>query len=319
MTLKTDKSTFIPNTPLTTAVLFLIFNRPETTQQVFSTIRQAKPPRLYVAADGPRIENPDEANQCELARSIATQVDWKCEVKTLFQDQNLGCRLAVSQAIDWFFGQELEGIILEEDCFPDQSFFWFCQELLNRYRDDTRIMHIGGTNFQFGKKRTNYSYYFSRYTHLWGWATWRRAWMFYDEKLNQWPEAKQNDILLPWADDRCFIFYWKNLFEKAANGDLDTWDPQWIFACWSQNGLSVIPSVNLVSNLGFSKDSTHTQDENSPLANMPRKAITFPLEHPIHFVRHLKADRQVERQQFSRPLLFRLLQKYYRIIRRRKK
>ena len=315
MKLKPDKSTFIPNTPFTTPVLFLIFNRPETTQQVFSAIRLAKPPRLYVAADGPRSKIPNEANLCELVRSISTNVDWNCEVKTLFRDQNLGCRLAVSQAIDWFFEQESEGIILEEDCLPDQSFFWFCQELLNRYRDDTRIMHIGGTNFQFGKKRTNYSYYFSRYTHLWGWATWRRAWMYYDEKLKQWPEAKQNEILLHWADNRRFIFYWKSLFEKAASGDLDTWDPQWIFACWSQNGLSVVPSVNLVSNLGFSKDSTHTQDVKSPLAYMSTKAITFPMEHPNHIVRHWKADQHVECQQFSRPPLSRLLQKFKRLIR----
>ena len=312
--MNTIKSTFVTDITLTSPVLFLIFNRPETTQQVFSAIRKAKPPRLYVAADGPRSDYPNEDEKCEHSRKIATIVDWDCEVKTLFRDQNLGCRLAVSQAIDWFFEQESEGIILEEDCLPDQSFFWFCQELLNRYRDDTRIMHIGGTNFQFGEKRTNYSYYFSRYTHLWGWATWRRAWMYYDEKLKQWPEAKQNEILLHWADNRRFIFYWKSLFEKAASGDLDTWDPQWIFACWSQNGLSVVPSVNLVSNLGFSKDSTHTQDVKSPLAYMSTKAITFPMEHPNHIVRHWKADQHVECQQFSRPLLFSLLQKFYRII-----
>ena len=139
--------------------------------------------------------------------------------------------------------------------------------------------------------------------------------MYYDEKLKQWPEAKQNEILLHWADNRRFIFYWKNLFEKAASGNLDTWDPQWIFTCWSQNGLSVVPSVNLVSNLGFSKDSTHTQDVKSPLAYMSTKAITFPMEHPNHIVRHWKADRYVECQQFSRPPLSRLLQKFKRLIR----
>ena len=319
MTLKTEKEIFIPNTSIRTPVLFLIFNRPDTTKQVFSAIQKARPSRLYVAGDGPRAEQSNEDEICKITRSIATNVDWDCEVKTLFRDQNLGCRLAVSQAIDWFFEQESEGIILEEDCLPDQSFFWFCQELLNRYRDDTRIMHIGGTNFQFGEKRTNYSYYFSRYMHIWGWATWRRAWMYYDVKLTQWPEAKQNEILLHWADNQRFIFYWKSLFEKAASGDLDTWDLQWIFACWSQNGLSVVPSVNLVSNLGFSKDSTHTQDVKSPLAYMSTKAITFPMEHPNHFVRHWKADQHVECQQFGRPPLSRLLQKFKRLVRWRNK
>ena len=166
-------------------ILFLIFNRPETTKKVFSAIKEVQPPRLYIAADGPRSEQPDEADHCELARTIATKVDWDCEVKTLFRDQNLGIRIAVSQAIDWFFEQEPEGIILEDDCLPDQSFFWFCKELLEKYRNDTRIMHIGGTNFQFGKNRTNYSYYFSRYAHIWGWASWRRAWEYYDEKLKK--------------------------------------------------------------------------------------------------------------------------------------
>ena len=143
--------------------------------------------------------------------------------------------------------------------------------------------------------------------------------MYYDVKLTQWPEAKQNEILLHWADNQRFIFYWKSLFEKAASGDLDTWDLQWIFACWSQNGLSVVPSVNLVSNLGFSKDSTHTQDVKSPLAYMSTKAITFPMEHPNHFVRHWKADQHVECQQFGRPPLSRLLQKFKRLVRWRNK
>ena len=314
MTLNTIKSTFVTDITLTSPVLFLIFNRPETTQMVFSAIRKAKPPRLYVAADGSRSDYPNEAKNCEIARSIATKVDWDCEVKTLFQDQNLGCRLAVSGALDWFFEQETEGIILEDDCLPDQSFFLFCQELLEQYRDDTRIMQIGGTNFQFGKTRTNYSYYFSRYGHLWGWASWRRAWSFYDEKMKQWPTAKQNEILLHWADDWGFIRYWESIFDKTARGDLDTWCYQWMFACWSQNGLSIVPSVNLVSNLGFTKEATHTIDS-SPLANMSIKPIKFPMAHPNLVVRNWKADRYVECQQFSRPLLSRLLRKFLRLIR----
>ena len=145
MTLKTDRGTFIPNaTTFTTPVLFLIFNRPDTTKQVFSAIQKARPPRLYVAADGPRSENPSEATSCELVRSIALNVDWECEVKTLFRDQNLGCRLAVSQAICWFFANEPEGIILEDDCLPSQSFFWFCHELLEEFRYDKQVVAICG-------------------------------------------------------------------------------------------------------------------------------------------------------------------------------
>ena len=301
---------------LTTPVLFLIFNRPETTEKVFSAIKKAKPSRLYIAADGPRSEYPNDAESCEISRAIATNVDWDCEVKTLFRNQNLGCRLAVSQAIDWFFEQELEGIILEDDCLPDQSFFWFCQELLERYRDDSRIMHIGGTNFQFGINQTNYSYYYSRYAHVWGWASWRRAWKYYDEKLKQWYECNNNGMLLHWADDRRFINYWRKIFEKVAKGEVDTWDYQWTFACWNQNGLSVVPSSNLVSNLGFSKESTHTSRK-SPLSQMSIKPINYPLSHPNFVIRHCKADRYVECQQFSRPLITRLRHKFARLISQR--
>ena len=157
----TQQINFITPNALATPVLFLIFNRQDTTKQVFSAIRRAQPSRLYIAADGPRPEFIDEAKHCESAREVATNGDWDCEGKTRFRENNLGCRLAVSDAIDWFFEQEPEGIILEDDCLPDQSFFFFCQEVLEHFRDDTRIMHVGGTNFQFGNNQTKYSYYLS--------------------------------------------------------------------------------------------------------------------------------------------------------------
>ena len=151
-------------------VLFLVFNRPETTRQVFEAIRTAKPPRLYIAADGPRLEREGERASCEEVRKIALEVDWECDVNTLFRVENLGCKRGPSEGISWFFEHEDEGIILEDDCLPDQSFFSFCEELLERYRNDTRIMAISGNNFQHGRKRTEYSYYFSRYFHGWGWT-----------------------------------------------------------------------------------------------------------------------------------------------------
>ena len=156
---------------LETPVLFLVFNRPDTTAQVFEAIRQAKPPRLYVASDGAREDKEGELEKVKQVREIVSQVDWNCEVKTLFRDKNLGCKIAVSSAIDWFFEQEEMGIILEDDCLPHPTFFRFCQELLERYRDDERIGMISGNNFQFGRKCTDYSYYFSMYSHIWGWAS----------------------------------------------------------------------------------------------------------------------------------------------------
>ena len=152
-------------------MLFLIFNRPDVTRRVFSAIRETQPTRLYVAGDGPHLGNQEEEKRCKRARSVVDEKDWRCEVKTLFRKEDLGCRKAVSEAISWFFEHEPEGIILEDDCLPSQSFLWYCQELLEHYRDDMRIMHIGGANFQFGRNRSPYDYYFSRYPHVLGWAS----------------------------------------------------------------------------------------------------------------------------------------------------
>ena len=183
--------TFTPTKPLKTAVLLVIFNRPETTQVVFEAIRKAKPPRLYVAADGPRTEVPSDAKKCKEAREIINQVDWDCEVKTLFREKGLGCGLGPSSAFTWFFEHEEDGIILEDDCLPSQSFFWFCEELLERYRHDNRVMHIGGNNFLNGwQKDRDYSYYFSNSGHIWGWATWRRAWKLFDFNISLYEKLK---------------------------------------------------------------------------------------------------------------------------------
>ena len=178
-----------------TPILFLIFNRPDTTFKVFEEIRKIKPAKLYIAADGPRPNVIGEEEKCTASRNIIKQVDWDCDVKTLFREKNLGCKIAVSSAISWFFENVEEGIILEDDTFPTQSFFWFCQELLDFYRNDSRIMHISGNNFQLGKIRGEGSYYFSKYNHIWGWATWKRAWRFYDVSLNTFPIFVQRKVI----------------------------------------------------------------------------------------------------------------------------
>src|SRR4051812_29566436 len=181
-----------PTTKLHTPVLFVIFNRPETTRQVFEAIRTAKPSRLYIAADGPRKNKPGEDQKCQEAREIVKAVDWDCEVKTLFSKENLNCGRGPATAFTWFFEHEEEGIILEDDCLPTQSFFRFCQELLERYRYDYRVMHIGGNNFLNGWQRDqDYSYYFSLSGHIWGWATWRRAWQMFDYKLSLYEKIKE--------------------------------------------------------------------------------------------------------------------------------
>jgi hypothetical protein len=215
------------------------------------TIRSARPHRLYVAADGPR-ERFGERARCEEARLIASTVDWPCEVHTLFREHNLGCGIAVSTAINWFFERETEGIILEDDCVPCPSFFRYCDELLERFRYDERIMCISGDNFQQGRSVTSYSYYFSRYMHCWGWASWRRAWRLYDFNMNFWADYRQLRGLESWSDgDPTFVNYWTEIFDRVARGEIDTWDYQWLFTCWAQHALACLPVRNLVTNIGF--------------------------------------------------------------------
>jgi hypothetical protein len=283
------KDNFIPPGPLTTPVLFMIFNRPDTTQKIFSAIRQSKPKQLFVAADGPREEKKGEKEKCEQAREIIEQVDWDCEVKTLFRNNNLGCKMAVSSAIDWFFENVEDGIILEDDCLPCQSFFWFCQELLEHYRDDTRIMIISGNNFQFGRIRGEGSYYFSKYPHIWGWATWRRAWKHYDVNMKNFEEFKKeaqiNNIFKIKQQQK----YWTKIFQLVHESKIDTWDYQWAYTCFINNGLCVIPNINLVSNIGFGKEALHTKDQNSILSNMKIKNIQ-KIKHPNFILADKIAD-----------------------------
>lgn len=271
-------------------VLFLTFNRPDTTAQVMEAIRIARPPRLYIAADGPR-DRPGEMELCARTRQIATDINWSCELKTLFREQNLGCRVSVSGALDWFFSEEEDGIILEDDCVPSSSFFPYCRELLERYRSDKRIMCISGNNFQGGHRVTPHSYYFSRYVHCWGWASWRRAWRLYDRDMRLWPECRESSLLRAWGGcNNGFVEYWTNIFDQTARGVIDTWDYQWVLTCWMNNGLTCLPRDNLVTNIGFGVSATHTHDAQGPFANMPACAMEFPLVHPKIVSRDVDAD-----------------------------
>ncbi len=273
---------FIPSHPLNTAVLFLVFNRLEKTKKVFESIQQAKPPRLYIAADGAREHKEDEAEKVEAVRKyIVENINWKCEVKTLFRDQNLGCKYAVSEALNWFFESEEMGIVLEDDTLPSYSFFWYCEKLLKKYKDDLRVWHISGNNFHFGWKRDEtHSYYFGGiYGSIWGWATWRSRWKHYDVEMKNYNETDHKDYLENCYDGsdavkRKIIDF--NLIKKG----LDTWDFQWVYTRWINNGLTIVPNVNLVKNLGFDNDATHTHSKYDKRADMHYFDIKFPLRHP---------------------------------------
>ena len=288
------------------AVLFLIFNRPETTRQVFEAIRAAQPPRLYVAADGPRIDRAGEVERCAEARRIATAVDWACDVQTLFRDQNLGCKVGVSTGISWFFEHEAEGIILEDDVLPLPSFFPYCDELLERYRDDDRIALVSGCNLIAHRFTPPESYFYSIYNHIWGWASWRRAWKHYDVAMSDWPAWRDSGGLCRLSNGRkSFEEYWREIFDAVSHGEIDTWDYQWTFTCWRLGALSILPSRNQTYNIGFGPSATHTKLESPSFVRKSRpKSLDLPLVHPVSIGRSEKIDWAISRRVFgiARPL-----------------
>jgi hypothetical protein len=273
---------------LETPVAFLVFNRPDVTARVFAEIARAKPKRLLVVADGARSEN--EAEKCAAVQSIIEQVDWDCQVSKNISDVNLGCKVRVASGLQWVFENCEEAIILEDDCLPHPSFFRFCTELLDKYRDDQRIVTISGNNFQFGKKRGEHSYYFSRYPHIWGWATWRRTWENYDAEMARWAQLRDTSWLQNVVEYQPAVNYWKLIFDKTFAGEIDTWDVQFLFHCWQQNGLTILPEVNLVSNIGFGDAATHTKQDINEVANLPVASMNFPLLHAPHINRDKQAD-----------------------------
>lgn len=279
------------NFKLTTPVAFIIFNRPDTTERVFAEIAKAKPAKLLVVADGARQNKTGEVGKVAATREIIERVDWDCEVITNYSDVNLGCRVRVSSGIDWIFEQVEEAIILEDDCLPDPSFFQFCQEMLEHYRKDLRIGAISGTNLQLGHKRGEYSYFFSKYMHIWGWATWRDRWLnSYDVELKKWPEVRDHELLQLKFYNQKERSYWYGIFQSTYRGDIDTWDYQWFFANWLESRISVVPNVNLISNLGFGMDATHTLHSSSLYSDMPTSPIKFPLHNPDYFLTNYEAD-----------------------------
>ena len=294
-------------------ILFLVFNRPDLTQRVFDAIRQARPPKLYIAADGPRKNKVGEVERCALVQEIVSQVDWPCEVSKLIRQENLGCKIAVSSAIDWFFSQEPEGIILEDDCLPHPDFFPYCDELLKKYRDDERVGMISGTNFQGGIRRGEGDYYFSRFCHIWGWATWARAWSKYDVTITQWSALKKVGWLKSLGFQGGYERYWEKVFDKVKNGRIDTWDHQWTMASWVNDMLSVMPNVNLVRNIGFGADATHTVSA-SIYADMGTAHINFPLDHPIEVKPDNGADRFTAKRMFSNSITWRAIRKLQAIL-----
>jgi hypothetical protein len=281
----------------------MVFNRPEMTRRVLTEIAKARPQKLFVVADGAR-DRDGERELCQTVRDAFKTITWDCELHTNFSEVNLGCARRISSGIDWVFENVEEAIFLEDDCLPHPTFFRFCDEMLEHFRHNERIMTISGDNFQFGSRQTEYSYYFSRYAHIWGWASWRRAWKYYDFTIARWPALKEAGWLYGVTDDKREARYWTGIFDKVYRGSIGTWDYQWVFASWLQSGFTVIPNVNLISNIGFGAGATHTGDAGGKLAEMSVEEMAFPLLHPPEVVRNSQADRNTAKLFFRKSLLY---------------
>jgi len=276
----------------TPPILFMIFNRPDLTAKTFETIRQAKPAHLFVSADGPRASREDDAELCQQTREIIEQVDWDCEVKTKFRDKNVGLQTAMSQGMGWFFEHVEAGIILEDDNAIDPSYFQLTAELLERYRDDERVMSIAAENCFLNETsyETSDSYVFSVLPTIWGWATWRRAWQHYDHSMSAWDTSESRAKVMAHFDRDHDRKYWGHEFGEAHSGRLKTCGYRWVMSCLARGGLHIIPYNNLSSNIGFDERASHTYNDSSPDANRSIQPIALPLVHPQEVARDKEAE-----------------------------
>lgn len=288
------------NDSSTPPILFLVFNRADLASRVFQRIRQARPRKLFIAADGPRSDHENDQALCAATRLAVSEIDWLCDVQRLYQDSNLGCKVAVSSAITWFFANVEEGIILEDDCLPDPSFFPYCAELLERYRGQPDVAMIGGSQLLSRKHGPSCetSYYFTKYPHIWGWASWRRTWQNYDPRLTAWDG---NSIRLDRIANSRVRRRFARKFDAVKAGLNDTWDYQLVHQCLVSGALSIIPNINLVENIGFDERATHTLDPAPPGLVLEAGEMAFPMVHPNELVVDERADIQTERRVYRVP------------------
>jgi hypothetical protein len=304
----------------TTPVLFIIFSRVDTSLQVLEAIKTARPTRLYLAADGPRISRLGEDLKCmETKTKVLAAIDWPCEVKTFFREVNVGPKEAISSAISWLFEHEEQGIILEHDCLPSNSFFSFCDQLLDRYRLDTRIWLISGPNFQSKERKFgDASYYFSNLTNAWGWATWRRSWKLYNKDLTQFELNEIRPHLEKIFANPMIVDRWVEIFDLTKANKIDTWDYQITFSHLFNHSLTIIPNYNLVSNIGFGALAENTLNEDSVFANVPLEELT-EITHPKYMLPENEADEITLLEEFAIPQKIAALKRYNKPKRRLKR
>jgi hypothetical protein len=274
-------------------ILLLGFNRPDVFEKTLLRILEINPKNLYISLDGPRLNKLSDIENCRKVKDLVENINLiGCKLHLKLSEINLGCKDAPKSAIDWFFTEVEYGIILEDDCFPSLSFFPFCEEMLKKYLDNDRISHISGTNFQYGIWRGVSSYYFSQYTHIWGWATWRRSWKYFDISMKHFETSSRfanNKNKLPFA-----------LMEDVYRGTNDIWDIQWFYTNFLHSRLTVIPNINLVQNIGFGDSATHTLGKiYSYIKYTPSGDLLFPLRHNKKMKFNRSADLLISKKVFG--------------------
>ena len=284
-----------------TPILLVTFNRPDLTKLVFEVIKKVQPRKLYISSDGPRKNNSSDLKKITEVRSIFDEIDWHCEVNQLYQSGNLGCSFGPIEAFNWFFSFENEGIILEDDCLPHIDFFYYCQILLEKYRENNKILNICGSNMGFHYNLDS-SYFYSRFMNMSGWATWKRSVILIDYDITNWKNTKNKkfnsykllrqsifDLDIGWYQ------YWYDKFNKTINDkNISWWDWQWIYHQLKHRQLSIVPTKNLVTNIGFDEMATHTRDPSNPAANIPSESFRFPLIHPLKIAPNFKYEEHIK-------------------------
>lgn len=302
-------------TPFPVPILFITFNRPEETRQSLNRIREIQPAKLYIAQDGP--SSPEQKKKTDEVFSIISSIDWECDVKYLVQKENLGCGAGVNAALDWFFENEEMGIILEDDILPDPSFFSFAGVLLEKYRYDTRIMLISGNNL-LGEYPGPGDYFFSKIGAIWGWASWRRAWQIHDKSMANWEEIKKDPIAAQILPDAMWEEHVKNI-DKVLSGEIDTWDYPFTLTLLINSGLSILPRKNLIRNIGFNENATHTKNKPEYIAHNTHTIDVEGLTHPLVIAPENDFDsKYFSRRQSKSGLYTRFKNKAYNLFKNRK-
>ena len=286
-------------------VVIVVFNRPDVTSKLLTCLEKIQPTELYVISDSARNHIENEAEKVRKVRSLVDNISWRCSVHRNYATENMGCMRRVSSGLDWVFSNVDCAIVLEDDCIPADDFFYFAAEMLDKYKDDKRVMSISGTRLYPEQASVGTSYTFSKYSICWGWATWSRAWNLYDGSLEGYKTIKDSDYLNFYLNSYRASIYWKFILDKVYLGKINSWAYRWMFSHWVNNGLSIVPSKNLVTNIGVGSDATHTQDENVFLCRSSY-SLERPFKGPDTVFCDVKMDSWIEDNFYSKSLLARL-------------